>query len=140
MVEAVFVEERARDRQTHPVDGAAVFALAAFGLPQLAEGQRAAALAADVLLDARIHRVQVVGHGASAFAAAAGRYPQYTLFVEGDRVVAESAESPRHRYGAFCELDHALSDTASDDRVRQWLSSGEAYGLYMSMNVCRYSC
>ena len=79
-------------------------------------------------------------HGASAFAAVASQHPQYTLFVEGDRVVAESAESPRHRYGAFCELDRALSDAALDDRVRQWLSSGEAYSLYMSMNVCRYNC
>ena len=76
----------------------------------------------------------------NAFAAVAGQYPKYTLFVEGDRVVAESAESPRHRYGAFCELDHVLSGVASDDRVRQWLGSGEAYSLYLSMNVCRYSC
>jgi hypothetical protein len=79
-------------------------------------------------------------YGASAFAALASQYPKYTLFVEDDKVVAESAESPRHRYGAFCELDHALSGTALDDRVRQWLSSGEAYSLYLSMNVCRYNC
>ena len=79
-------------------------------------------------------------HGASAFAAVAGQHPQYTLFVEDDCVVAESAESPRHRYGAFCEVDQALSDAALDDRGRQWLSSGEAYSLYVSMNVCRYNC
>lgn len=79
-------------------------------------------------------------HGASAFAAVAGQYSQYTLFVDGDRVVAEAVESPRHRYGAFCELDHALNGAALDDRVRQWLSSGEAYSLYLSMNVCRYNC
>lgn len=79
-------------------------------------------------------------HGASAFAAVAGQYPKYTLFVEGDRVVAESAECPRHRYGAFCELDHALGDATLNDRVRQWLSSGEAYSLCLNMNVCRYSC
>ena len=79
-------------------------------------------------------------YGASAFAAVAGQYPKYTLFVEDDKVVAESAESPRHRYGACCELDQALSDAALDVRVRQWLSGGEAYSLYLSMNVCRYSC
>ena len=38
------------------------------------------------------------------------------------------------------ELDHALSGAALDDRVRQWLGSGEAYSLYVSMNVCRYNC
>ena len=79
-------------------------------------------------------------YGASAFAAVASQHPQYTLFVEDDKVVAESAESPRHGYGAFCELDHALSDVAVDARVRQWLSCGEAYSLYLSMNVCRYNC
>lgn len=79
-------------------------------------------------------------HGAAAFAAAGGQYPQYTLFVVDDQVVAESADNPRHRYGAFCELDHALNDAARDAHVRRWLSSGEAYNLYLSMNVCRYNC
>lgn len=79
-------------------------------------------------------------HGAPAFAAVAGEHPHYTLFVEDDKVVAESAESPRHRYGVFCELDHALSGAALDAYVRQWLGSGEAYNLHLSMNVCRYNC
>ncbi|WP_322629614.1 hypothetical protein [Halothiobacillus sp.] len=79
-------------------------------------------------------------HGATSFAAGAGNYPLHTLFVDGDRVIPESADSPRHRYGAFCELDHALNDAARDAHVRRWLSSGEAYNLYLSMNVCRYNC
>ena len=79
-------------------------------------------------------------HGAAAFAAPSGHYPQYTLFVEEETVVAESASSPRHRYGVFCELDQPLAGAALEKHVRQWLSSGEAYALYLSMNVCRYNC
>jgi hypothetical protein len=79
-------------------------------------------------------------HGAAAFAAPSGHFPQLTLFVEDETVVAESATSPRHRYGAFCELDKALDGAVLEKQVRQWLSSGEAYALYLSMNVCRYNC
>lgn len=79
-------------------------------------------------------------HGPAAFAAAGGEHPQYTLFVVDDQVVAESADSPRHRYGAFCEHDHVLNDAALDAHVRRWLRNGEAYNLYLSMNVCRYDC
>ena len=79
-------------------------------------------------------------HGAAAFAALTGRCPQYTLFVDDDRVVAESVDSPRHRYGAFCELEEPLSGAGLEAYVRQWLASGEAYELYLGMNVCRYNC
>jgi hypothetical protein len=79
-------------------------------------------------------------HGAASFAAVGGQYPRYTLFVVGDQVVVETADSPRHRYGAFCELDHVLDDVALDSHVRRWLRNGEAYNLYLSMNVCRYDC
>ena len=79
-------------------------------------------------------------HGVAAFAAPSGYYPQFTLFVEEETVVAESASSPRHRYGAFCELDKPLVGAALEKHVRHWLSSGEAYALYLSMNVCRYNC
>lgn len=87
-------------------------------------------------------------HGAAAFAAPLGETPRYTLFVDGERVVAESAESPRHQYGAFCALETALEAAleaklkgdALDEHVRAWLDSGEAYELYLGMNVCRYDC
>ena len=79
-------------------------------------------------------------HGARAFAALEGQYPERTLFVEGEQVVAESADSPRHRYGTFCELEEPLSGAALEAHVRQWLASGDAYELYIGMNVCRYNC
>lgn len=79
-------------------------------------------------------------HGAGAFAAVEGNLPQYTLFVEGGEVVAESQSSPRHRYGAFCELEQPLTGDALAARVRRWLTDGEAHERYLSMNVCRYSC
>lgn len=79
-------------------------------------------------------------HGVAAFAAPYGSFPKFTLFVEDETVVAESASSPRHRYGAFCELDKPLTGAALEKHVRHWLSSGEAYALYLSMNVCRYNC
>ena len=79
-------------------------------------------------------------HGATAFAALGEQYPERTLFFERDRVVAESADSPRHRYGAFCELEEPLSGAALEAHVRQWLASGDAYELYLGMNVCRYNC
>ncbi|ANJ66308.1 hypothetical protein A9404_01970 [Halothiobacillus diazotrophicus] len=79
-------------------------------------------------------------HGIAAFAAPYGSVPPFTLFVEEDTVVAESASSPRHRYGAFCELDDPLTGEALETHVQHWLRSGEAYALYLSMNVCRYNC
>lgn len=78
--------------------------------------------------------------GAQAFAAIAGQWPAFTLFVEGGELLAESAGSARHRYGAFCELDKPMAGVALTARVDQWLHSGEAYQLYLNMNVCRYNC
>lgn len=79
-------------------------------------------------------------HGPAAFAAPLFGTPQFTLFVEDDKVVAEGSESPRHQYGTFCELEEKLEGAALDDFVREWLNRGEAYALYLSMNVCRYNC
>lgn len=79
-------------------------------------------------------------HGATAFAAVAGQFPRCTLFVDGGEVVAESAESPRHRYGVYCELERPLDAAALEGRVRQWLQRGEAHERYLEMNVCRYTC
>ena len=79
-------------------------------------------------------------HGARAFAAPIGQLPQFTLFVEGGEVLAEPSGSPRHRYGAFCELGHSVEDSAINARVSQWLETGEAHERYLGMNVCRYNC
>ncbi|MGV6816694.1 MAG: hypothetical protein ACWA44_05415 [Thiotrichales bacterium] len=79
-------------------------------------------------------------HGAIAFAAPPQKLPARTLFVEEGRVIAETAESPRHRYGAYCEVQPGLSAAQIEAAVNQWLEQGEAYERYMSMNVCRYNC
>lgn len=79
-------------------------------------------------------------YGAAAFAALAGHLPPRTLFVDGGEIVAEPPDSPRHRYGAFCELQRPLSEAAAAAEVRRWLSRGEAHERYLGMNVCRYNC
>ena len=79
-------------------------------------------------------------HGAEAFAAPIGKLPRYTLFVEGGEVMAEAADSPRFRYGAFCELGHSVPADAVADHVLKWLQAGDAYDNYLGMNVCRYNC
>lgn len=91
------------------------------------------------LLSQQLFREQVEAlfdhHGASAFAALAGTLPPMTLFVDGQNVVADSEQSPRHRYGVYCELNHPLHDEALAQYMRRWLESGEAYSTYISMKV-----
>lgn len=79
-------------------------------------------------------------HGGHAFAAPLGAVPICTLFVEGGVVVAETAASPRHRYGAFLELDRPLSADETALRVARWIEQESAYEHYLSMNMCRYNC
>lgn len=79
-------------------------------------------------------------HGAESFAAAPDTLPELTLFVDGGVVVAEPSDSPRHRYGTYCELDGSSRVTSVAKRVQLWVESDEAYQSYLSMNVCRYSC
>lgn len=86
---------------------------------------------------ARVHLNKV---GAESFTAPDGMLPVRTLFVDGGEVVAESSESPRHRYGAYCEVREGLSATARAEAAHRWLDEGDAYERYMSMNVCRYNC
>ncbi len=89
--------------------------------------------------DAQVARL-IKQYGASSFVAVFGRLPRYSLFVEYGVVVAESADSPRHRYGVFCELDQSVPEPEAVMLVRNWLEQGEAYNRYISMNVCRYNC
>ncbi|TNF95886.1 MAG: hypothetical protein EP297_11380 [Gammaproteobacteria bacterium] len=74
-------------------------------------------------------------HGAAAFVAPEGQLPEYTLFVDGGEVIAEPPDSPRHRYGTFCELTQPLTDLKTEEHVRKWLERGEAYERYLGMNV-----
>ena len=85
-------------------------------------------------------RALIAEHGAAAFAAPWPGPAQRTLFVDGQIVRAEAADSPRHRYGAFYELDEPLASAALDQRVIEWIQTGEAYEVYLGMNVCRYHC
>ena len=88
------------------------------------------------------HQVEALieHHGAMAFAAPPGRLPQRTLFVDGGELLAEGPDSPRHRYGAYCELSGPVADDRVEESVRRWLDSGEAHERYLGMNVCRYNC
>ncbi len=79
-------------------------------------------------------------HGGAAFAAPFGAVPTCTLFVEGGDVIAETAASPRHRYGAFLELERPLSPDEAALAVARWIEQGGAYEHYLSMNMCRYNC
>ncbi|MEW8508322.1 MAG: hypothetical protein AB2598_16625 [Candidatus Thiodiazotropha sp.] len=78
--------------------------------------------------------------GAAAFCGSPGNPPRYTLFVEGDSVLAEPMNAPRHPYGVYCTLSDDLSEEQAAEHVRNWLESGEAYADFLSMNVCRYDC
>lgn len=80
-------------------------------------------------------------YGEQAFAALTYDFPERTLFVDGGELIAETKDSPRHRYGAFCELEQVIDDhTEIAVRVKQWLASGAAHERYLEMNVCRYTC
>lgn len=79
--------------------------------------------------------------GAKAFAATSGNLPEFSLFVDGGELLAEGADSPRHRYGAFCEIEKMPAEPVIvESRVIEWLQNNEAYELYLNMNVCRYNC
>ena len=78
--------------------------------------------------------------GAAAFCALPGQMSDYTLFVEGSNVIAESRGAPRHPYGVSCEINAGLSDDQLSELVTEWLDSGEAYQAFLGMNVCRYNC
>ena len=79
-------------------------------------------------------------YGASAFAAVYPDVSERTLFVDVGEVIAEGHDSPRHPYGAYCELEELLEGDALQQFVLQWIADGEAYERYISMNVCRYGC
>jgi hypothetical protein len=79
-------------------------------------------------------------HGYEAFAALPDARPAKSLFVEQGTVTAESQDSPRFRYGTYCELP--VSTNAGDIKqvVERWISSGQAYDSYLVMNLCRLNC
>lgn len=79
-------------------------------------------------------------YGVSAFTSTDNHGASYTLFVEGGELIAESVDSPRHRYGVCFESDKPLTDSGLEAEFTKWLHSGGAYERYLSMNVCRYNC
>lgn len=78
-------------------------------------------------------------YGAEKFGAPEGQLPELTLFVDVAEVIAEDTSSPRHRYGAGCELS-TFSPLSPEEQVIRWIESGGAYDRYLGMNVCRYNC
>jgi len=62
----------------------------------------------------------------------------HSLFVEGSKVIAEDTSSPRHAYGVYFTAENEEDDTKQ--QAIDWVDSGEAYEVYLSMNVCRYNC
>ena len=78
--------------------------------------------------------------GAGAFCTTEGQSPDYSLFVEEDRVIAEPRTEPRHAYGLFCTVKAGLSESEMGLLMEKWLQSGEAYQEFLAMNVCRYNC
>lgn len=79
-------------------------------------------------------------YGEQAFAAPEGRLPERSFFVDGGELKAEPRESPRQRYGAWCETGKPQEGAALKERVNDWINKGEAYEAYRGMNVCRYNC
>jgi len=82
----------------------------------------------------------IIRYGAESFCAVDGQLPAYTLFVDGEEIIAVSKESPRHPYGVYCQISAGLSSREIHDYLNQWLQSGEAYDQFLAMNVCRYNC
>ncbi|MCP5141765.1 MAG: hypothetical protein H6926_08695 [Chromatiales bacterium] len=79
-------------------------------------------------------------HGAENFAGPFGPPPPRTLFVDGGELLALDRNDPRHRYGAYCEIDAPMAAEAKTRQVRNWVEKGEAYARYIGMNACRYNC
>ncbi|MCB1735268.1 MAG: hypothetical protein H6981_03390 [Gammaproteobacteria bacterium] len=82
----------------------------------------------------------IAEHGAENFAGPFGPPPARTLFVDGGELVAADRTDPRHRYGAYCEIDVSMPAAALAERVESWIEQGEAHARYMAMNACRYNC
>ncbi|ODB89656.1 hypothetical protein A3194_10920 [Candidatus Thiodiazotropha endoloripes] len=78
--------------------------------------------------------------GTTAFCAPPGKMPDYTLFVDDNRVIAEPRGEPRHPYGIHCEVPEGMTQPQMDEALQKWLESGEAYEAFISTNVCRFNC
>ncbi|MEW8338679.1 MAG: hypothetical protein AB2708_02445 [Candidatus Thiodiazotropha taylori] len=78
--------------------------------------------------------------GATAFCAPPGKMPDYTLFVDDNRVIAEPRSGPRHPYGIHCEVREGVTQSQMGEALHTWLESGEAYEAFISTNVCRFNC
>jgi len=77
--------------------------------------------------------------GIDKFIASDEQPSELTLFVEGNEVIAENVDSPRHPYGVYFTANENNNDDFKK-LAMSWLDSGEAYETYLGMNVCRYNC
>lgn len=77
-------------------------------------------------------------HGIDKFISHDHQAAAFTLFVEGGEVIAEDDTSPRQPYGVCFKTESSSKDIKQ--QAMNWIHSGEAYELYLSMNVCRYNC
>ncbi|WP_321324931.1 hypothetical protein [Thiomicrorhabdus sp.] len=78
-------------------------------------------------------------HGANAFVTMPGQEASVKLFVEGSKVIVETNESERFKYGFCLVLNEKVLPQAVENKVKNWVSSGSAYDDYISVNVCRFS-
>lgn len=77
--------------------------------------------------------------GARAFVQLPSAEADLKLFVDQGVLVAEGGDSPRFKYGIGLALSEQYPSQAIENKVKNWLSSGNAYGDYISVNVCRFS-
>ena len=77
--------------------------------------------------------------GYMAFTAMPKVPAEYVIFVEDGEVIVEDRTSPRFKYGMYLTLDQDYQPAARENKVKNWIQSGTAYGDYISVNVCRYS-
>lgn len=78
-------------------------------------------------------------HGARAFVQVPSAEADLKLFVDQGVLVAKGVESPSFKYGLCLDLSEQYPSQAIENKIKNWLSSGNAYGDYISVNVCRFS-
>lgn len=85
------------------------------------------------VFDAQLFAI-LAHHGGEALTARSGRPAALAVFAAEAALEPVTASDPRHRYG-LC-----YSAEASAGSLEDWITSGEAYKEYLSMNVCRFGC
>lgn len=81
----------------------------------------------------------IATHGADAMVSLPTKQASLRLFVDQGALTLEGADSPRFKYGICLSLSESCPPKAVENKVKNWLGSGHAYGDYISVNVCRFS-